>query len=125
MNDDQTCEAVAERRFAPARDCPSCVVRTTWLLVAVWALNLADFALTAHVLDRGVAREGNALMAYFLDAGLLPAFLFKMGIVTAGIAALWLLRRWRTTLIAAAALTMVYAFVVAYQLAIIWQVNAL
>ena len=64
-------------------------------------------------------------MAYFLDAGLLPAFLFKMGVVTAGIAALWLLRRWRIALIAAAALTMVYAFVVAYQLAIIWQVDAL
>ena len=116
---------IVGRCVAPARDCPGCVTPTTWFLIAVWALNLADFALTAHVVGQGIASEGNRIMAYFLDAGLLPAFLFKMGVVTAGVAALWLLRRWRIALVAATALTVVYTFVVAYQLGIIWQVDAL
>jgi hypothetical protein len=111
-------------RLQPAHECAGCIARTTWFLIAVWALNLADFVLTARVLQQGVATEGNVLMAHFLDAGLLPAFLFKMGVVTIGLGALWLLRRWRMTLVAATALTAVYTFVVAYQLAIIWQVKA-
>ena len=114
--------AAARRHFVPAEDCAACAPLTTWLLFALWVLNAADFTLTANALSLGIADEANRVMAFFLDAGLGYAFVFKIGVVTAGVLALWLLRRRRVTLVATAALAFAYALVVVYQLAIYWRV---
>ena len=118
--DDRT--AAGRRSLIPAEDCAACAPLTTWLLVALWVLNVADFALTANALALGIADEANRVMGFFLDAGLGHAFAFKIGVVTAGVLALWLLRRRRVTLVATTALVLAYALVVVYQLAIYWRV---
>jgi Domain of unknown function (DUF5658) len=86
-----------------------------WLLLALWVFNIADLVLTRRALSLGMAREANHVMAYFLAAGLLPAVIFKVGIVTLGALLLWCLRRHAATLMVAAALASAYALVVVYQ----------
>jgi hypothetical protein len=85
------------------------------VLALLWLLNVADLLLTTHALRLGVAEEANRLMAFFLEAGPLPAAAFKIGLVTAGVLVLWLLRRHRTTLVMASLAAGFYAVVVAYQ----------
>ena len=87
-----------------------------WLLVELWALNVADLLLTKYVLDLGFASESNAVMGYFLGEGTVTAAVFKVGIVTAGALLLWRLRRRPSALFAAVLLTVIFAAVVAYQL---------
>ena len=54
------------------------------LLVELWALNVADLALTRYSLWLGFATESNNVMDFFLRAGTVPALAFKVGIVTVG-----------------------------------------
>jgi Domain of unknown function (DUF5658) len=86
-----------------------------WLLLALWVFNIADLVLTRRALRLGMAREANRVMAYFLAAGLLPAVVFKVGIVTLGALLLWRLRRHAATLMVTAGLASAYALVVLYQ----------
>jgi hypothetical protein len=86
-----------------------------WLLLALWVFNIADLVLTRQALSLGMAREANRVMAYFLQAGLVPALLFKVGVVTLGAALLWRLRRRAATLVVTTALASTYALVVLYQ----------
>lgn len=85
------------------------------LLVALCALNVADFALTRYSLWLGFATESNGVMDFFFQQSDVAAAVFKLGIVTGGAAALWLLRRHRAALVAAVMLAGVFAAVVAYQ----------
>ena len=86
-----------------------------WLLLELWVLNAADLLLTRYSLWLGFATESNGVMAYFLHEGTLTAAVFKIGIVSVGVLLLWRLRRRPSALIAALALTAVFAAVVAYQ----------
>ena len=85
------------------------------LLVELWALNVADLALTRYSLWLGFATESNGVMDYFLRAGTVPALAFKVGIVTVGALLLWRLRVYRVATVAAVLLAGVLAAVVAYQ----------
>jgi hypothetical protein len=85
------------------------------LLVELWALNVADLALTRYSMWLGFATESNGVMDYFLRAGTVPALAFKVGIVTVGALLLWRLRAYRVATVAAAMLAVVLAAVVAYQ----------
>ena len=86
-----------------------------WLLLELWVLNAADLLLTRYSLWLGFATGSNGVMAYFLHEGTLTATVFKIGIVSVGVLALWRLRRRPTALVAALALTAIFAAVVAYQ----------
>jgi hypothetical protein len=86
-----------------------------WLLLELWVLNAADLLLTRYSLWLGFATESNGVMAYFLHEGTLTAAVFKIGIVSVGVLLLWRLRRRPSALIAALALTAIFAAVVAYQ----------
>jgi hypothetical protein len=92
-----------------------------WSLIALWVLNLCDLLLTNHALQSGIAVEANRFMAWLLALGVVPALLIKMGIVTAGAAGLWRLRRNRVTLAASAGLVVLYALIVLYQA--IWEIG--
>ena len=85
------------------------------LLVELWALNVADLALTRYSMWLGFATESNGVMDYFLRASTVPALAFKVGIVTVGALLLWRLRVYRVATVAAAMLAVVLAAVVAYQ----------
>jgi hypothetical protein len=85
------------------------------LLIELWALNVADLALTRYSMWLGFATESNGIMDYFLRAGTVPALAFKVGIVTVGALLLWRLRVYRVATVAAALLAGVLAAVVAYQ----------
>jgi hypothetical protein len=91
-----------------------------WLLLAVWVFNTADFVLTADALRAGRAEELNPLMDALFGLGLLPVALYKIGVVTAGLVALWLLRRHRIALIAAAALAVLLGLIVVYHIVGLW-----
>jgi hypothetical protein len=92
-----------------------------WLLLELWVLNAADLLLTRYSLWLGFATESNGVMAYFLHEGTLTAAVFKIGIVSVGVLLLWRLRRRPSALIAALALTAVFAAVVAYQ--VVWVLS--
>jgi hypothetical protein len=85
------------------------------LLVQLWALNVADLALTRYAMWLGFATESNNVMDFFLRAGTVPALAFKVGIVTVGALLLWRLRAYRAATLAAALLAGVFAAVVVYQ----------
>jgi hypothetical protein len=85
------------------------------LLVELWALNVADLALTRYAMWLGFATESNGIMDFFLRAGTVPALAFKVGIVTVGALLLWRLRVYRVATVAAALLAAVFAAVVFYQ----------
>lgn len=107
--------APAPPRFTLARHGVSGVQLLFWLLLELWVLNAADLLLTRYSLWLGFATESNGVMAYFLHEGTLTAAVFKIGIVSVGVLLLWRLRRRPSALIAALALTAVFAAVVAYQ----------
>lgn len=86
-----------------------------WLLVAVWLLNIADLALTSYGIWLGFASESNDVMRYFLHQGTVTAAVFKVGLISAGVLLLWRVRRYRSALIAAVLLAVVFAAVVSYQ----------
>ena len=114
-----------DRRSAvlPAQDCERGVRPLGWLLFALWVFNVMDLTLTSQAVASGLATESNRVMAHFLDAGPLQAALFKLGVMSAGVGLLWLLRRHRVALVAAAALAVVFGFVVLYQVVHLWQVT--
>jgi hypothetical protein len=85
------------------------------LLIELWALNVADLALTRYSMWLGFATESNGIMDYFLRAGTAQALAFKVGVVTVGALLLWRLRVYRVATVAAALLAGVLAAVVAYQ----------
>ena len=88
-----------------------------WCLLELWVLNVANLLLTRYALWLGFATEENDVMRYFLHEGTLLAAVFKIGIVTVGVVALWRVRRRPAALAAAVLLTVVFAAVVAYQAA--------
>jgi hypothetical protein len=119
------------RSYAAAlvdRDC-LCPGRTNWFvshgisprpvlvaaLAALWLLNLGDLLLTHRALQSGMAAEANAMMGFLLGLGWLPAILFKVGVVSAGVLVLWRYRHHRLALNSALALTLFYSCVVLYQ----------
>ena len=102
---------------AAATDWSSLVV---WLLLAVWVFNAADLVLTADALQAGRAEELNPLMAALFGLGLLPVALYKIGVVTAGLVALWLLRRHRIVLYTAAGLAGLLGLIVVYHIVGLW-----
>ncbi len=85
------------------------------LLLALVVLNIADFALTRYSLWLGFATESNGVMDFFFEQSDAAAAVFKIGIVTGGAAALWLLRRYRAALLAGVLLTAAFTAVVVYQ----------
>jgi hypothetical protein len=91
------------------------------LLIQLWALNIADLALTRYAMWLGFATESNNVMDYFLRAGTLPALLFKVGIVSLGALLLWRLRVYVVATVAAALVTGVFAAVVVYQ--VLWVLS--
>ncbi len=91
-----------------------------WLLFAVWVFNAADFVLTVDALRSGRAEELNPFMDALFSWGLVPVALYKIGVVTAGLAALWLLRRHKAALYAAAALACMLGIVVVYHMVGLW-----
>jgi hypothetical protein len=86
-----------------------------FLLIELFALNIADLALTRYAIWLGFATESNGVMDYFLSAGTLPALLFKVGIVSLGALLLWRLREYVVATVAAGLVAFVFAAVVAYQ----------
>jgi Domain of unknown function (DUF5658) len=120
---DITCPENRRSAILPAPDCEMCVRPLGWLLFALWVFNVADLTLTSQAISSGLATESNGVMAYFLHAGPLQAALFKLGVVSAGVGVLWLLRRYRVTLVAAAGLAAVFGVVVVYQVVHLWQVT--
>lgn len=102
---------------ARASDCERCGRPLRPLLLALWLLNIADLLLTNDALSRGAASEANRVMGFFLAAGPVEAALFKLGVVTAGVACLWLLRGYKVTLVVTTLLTGFYALVVLYEVA--------
>lgn len=115
--EDATTSTVAAAKAAAA-DWSSLVV---WLLLAVWVFNVADFVLTADALRAGRAEELNPLMDALFGLGLLPVALYKIGVVTAGVIALWLLRRHRAVLYAATALATLLGGIVVYHIYGLWM----
>jgi hypothetical protein len=94
------------------------LVRTpllSWLLATLWLANLCDLLLTTRAVALGRATEANGLMSYFLHVGSLTAGVFKVGLVTLAVVALWRLRRRGVVLWVAAALTIVLVAVVCYE----------
>jgi hypothetical protein len=106
-----------------------CPGRTNWLvshgvrprpvliaaLAALWVLNLWDLLLTHHALRSGMASEANSFMDFLLGLGWLPAAVFKVGVVTLGVAVLWKYRHHRLALAASVGLALFYSLVVLYQ----------
>jgi len=86
-----------------------------WSLILLWLLNLEDYVLTQAALRAG-ARESNLVVGYFVRWGPLPAFAFKIGIVTVGVLLLWRFRRRPAVLVASVGLTLAYALVILYHL---------
>ncbi len=85
------------------------------LLVALCALNIADFTLTRYAMWLGFATESNGIMDFFFRQSDVAAAAFKVGVVTGGAAALWLLRRHSASLVAGVLLALLFAAVVTYQ----------
>jgi len=85
------------------------------LLIALWAFNAADLALTRYAMWLGFATESNDVMDFFMRAGTVPALAFKLGVATVGALLLWRLRVYRIATIAAGLLAAVLAAVVTYQ----------
>ena len=77
--------------------------------------NLADLLLTLRAVAAGRATEANGVMSYFLHAGSLAAGVFKVGLVSAAVVLLWILRRRSVVLPATAALTLALVALVAYE----------
>jgi hypothetical protein len=105
------------RATAAPTDWSSLVV---WLLLAVWVFNAADFVLTADALQAGRAEELNPLMDALFGLGLVPVALYKIGVVTAGLVALWLLRRHRIVLYTATGLAVLLGLIVVYHIVGLW-----
>ncbi|MBT8203599.1 MAG: hypothetical protein HKN74_10265 [Acidimicrobiia bacterium] len=80
--------------LAAYRDRPS-VIAT--VLVALLALNVADYVFTLAALGRG-AREANPLMAALFEADPALAAIVKLAVVALVITAIWQLRRYRRIL---------------------------
>lgn len=85
------------------------------VLAELCLLNVADFALTWYGMWLGFATESNGVMDFFFRQSDVAAAVFKLGIVTVGAVALWLLRRYRAALLAGVLLAGVFAAVVVYQ----------
>jgi hypothetical protein len=114
-----------------------CPGRTNWLvahgirprpvlvaaLAALWMLNLWDLFLTHFALQSGLASEANSLMNFLLGLGWLPAAVFKVGVVSLGVAVLWRYRHHRLVLRSTAALTLFYCLVVIYQAAFLVRLH--
>ena len=106
-----------------------CPGRTSWLvahgikprpvvvaaLAALWLLNLWDLLLTRHALDSGMASEANGVMNFLIGMGWLPAVLFKVGVVSAGVLVLWRYRHHRLAATSTVGLAIFYGLVVLYQ----------
>ncbi len=96
--------------------------RVLWLmLAAVNFLNLADFALTLNVLASG-GGEANPIMRSLLSLNPVWAGTLKVGAVLLATAIIWRCRRFRSALLAAILIAVVFAAVLFYH---IWGLAAL
>lgn len=89
-----------------------------WALVELWVLNVCDFALTKYAMWLGFASESNSVMVYFFRTGDVAAGVFKIGIVSLGCLLLWRLKRYRTALVAAVTLAIIFAALITYE--VLW-----
>jgi hypothetical protein len=105
---------------ADGSSAPGWSATVVWLLVAVWLFNAADLVLTVDALNAGRAEELNPFMDALFAWGLGPVVLYKIGVVSAGLLSLWLLRRHRIVLYTAAALAVVFGLLVVYHTVGLW-----
>ena len=127
------------RRYRIARDEGDCLCPATtpwhlrlgltrtqallYLLVGLWALNVADLLFTWNAIAAGKATEANGLMQRLIDAGPGPAIAFKIGVMTVAVIAIWALRRHRAAFVVTAAATAAYAAIVVWET--LWAVGYL
>jgi hypothetical protein len=87
--------------------------RLLLMLIAINALNLADYLLTLNCLSNG-GGEANPVMAWLLGADVVSAGAFKMAMVLGVSLILWRYRRYRrailTTLVILAAFVALYVY---------------
>jgi hypothetical protein len=91
-----------------------------WLLLGLWVFNATDLLITRRALALGRAQEANGVMKVLLHAGSLPAFTFKIGVVTLGVFVLWRLRSHHAVLLAASLLAVAFAVLVSYEAWWVW-----
>ena len=84
------------------------------LLIGVNVLSAVDFALTYLQLQAGVAVEGNPILAELFEQSAGRAWAFKTAVVLAVTLSMWLGRKHRAVLWAAAATFVLYALLVVY-----------
>ena len=94
-----------------------------WLLLGLWVFNVLDLLITRRALTLGRAQEANGVMKVLLHAGSLPAFGFKIGVVTLGVVLLWRLRSHHAILLAASLLAAVFAVLVSYEAWWVWSLT--
>jgi hypothetical protein len=94
-----------------------------WLLLGLWTFNAIDLLITRRALSLERAREANGVMKVLLHAGSVPAYGFKIGIVTLGVIVLWRLRSHHAVLLAASLLTAVFAVLVSYEAWWAWSLT--
>ena len=85
------------------------------LILATWALNLADCFLTSRALGAGLATEGNRLVATLLHGGTVWGLTAKMALVSLGAYVLWRVRRHRFAVVGTVCLAAAYSAVVTYE----------
>ena len=105
---------------SPAAAAPRWASTVAWLVLAVWVFNVADLVLTYDALNAGRAEELNPFMNALFAWGLAPVVLYKVGVVSAGLLALWLLRRHRLVLYTTAALAVLFGLLVVYHMVGLW-----
>jgi hypothetical protein len=97
------------------RDHPSVVAR---VLVAMAALNLADFLLTVRALERG-ASEVNPVMAVLFDVDPAVAGAVKLLLGLGVVFAIWQMRHYRRILEVSLVALVGFSLVLAYQLVLV------
>lgn len=87
------------------------------VLVLIFALGLADWALTSRALASLGAYEANPFMRAAFEAGPAQALLLKVGSLGVVIGGMWWLRRYRSIILLAAVTAAFHIALVAYHLA--------
>ncbi len=87
------------------------------VLVLVFALGLADWALTSRALASLNAHEGNPFMRAAFEAGPAQALLLKLASLGVVIAVMWWLRRYRSIILLAAVTAAFHIALITYHLA--------
>lgn len=86
------------------------------LVSTILVCNLIDGAITLALVQSGLAREANPLMASALSGGPLLFMSVKLALVSVGVYLLWELRERRAAFLALSGLAVVYGALVLYHL---------